>query len=104
MIMNRTENDVRAGAKEAMTYILGFCESVLSCFMDRCVIARVRWVQDGILMQMGVARQIRDADSASIVSQLLFLEAEEASKPIHLYINSPGAGLSVCGSRLRQTI
>ena len=40
---------------------------------------------------MCVGRQIRDADSASIVSQLLFLEAEEASKPIHLYINSPGA-------------
>lgn len=42
---------------------------------------------------------IRDADSASIVSQLLFLEAEEASKPIHLYINSPGgsvtAGLAI---------
>lgn len=53
---------------------------------------------------MRMARQIRDADSASIVSQLLFLEAEEASKPIHLYINSPGADLSVCGSRLRQTI
>jgi len=55
-------------------------------------------------MHMRMARQIRDADSASIVSQLLFLEAEEASKPIHLYINSPGAGLSVCGSRLHQTI
>ena len=41
---------------------------------------------------MCLGRQIRDADSASIVSQLLFLEAEEASKPIHLYINSPGVG------------
>ena len=30
--------DVRAGAKEAMTYILDFCGSVLSCFMGRCVI------------------------------------------------------------------
>ena len=43
--------------------------------------------------------QIRDADSALIVSQLLFLEAEETSKPIHLYINSPGgsvtAGLAI---------
>ena len=42
-------------------------------------------------MYTRMMRQIRDADSASIVSQLLFLEAEEASKPIHLYINSPGA-------------
>src|ERR1700753_1829048 len=50
----------------------------------------------------GSACQIRDADSASIVSQLLYLEAEEASKPIHLYINSPGTGLSICGSRLHQ--
>ena len=72
--------------------------------MARCVFAHVRRMRDGILMHFGVTRQIRDADSASIVSQLLFLEAEEASKPIHLYINSPGAGLSVCGSRLHQTI
>ncbi|PCH33103.1 hypothetical protein WOLCODRAFT_21740 [Wolfiporia cocos MD-104 SS10] len=42
---------------------------------------------------------IRDTDSALTVAQLLFLEAEEASKPIHLYINSPGgsvtAGLAI---------
>ncbi|KAI9777941.1 MAG: hypothetical protein M1839_008476 [Geoglossum umbratile] len=42
----------------------------------------------------------RDEDvSASIVAQLLFLEAENPEKPIHLYINSPGgsvtAGLAV---------
>jgi len=77
---------------------------VLSCFMDRCVVAHVRGVEDRILMRMRMTRQVRDADSASIVSQLLFLEAEEASKPIHLYINSPGADPSVCGSRLHQTI
>lgn len=43
--------------------------------------------------------QIRDTDSTLIVAQLLFLEAEETSKPIHLYINSPGgsvtAGLAI---------
>ncbi len=43
--------------------------------------------------------QIRDTDSALIVAQLLFLEAEETSKPIHVYINSPGgsvtAGLAI---------
>ena len=73
--------------------------------MARYVITHVGWGGwDRILMHLRMARQIRDADSASIVSQLLFLEAEEASKPIHLYINSPGAGLSVCGSRLHQTI
>jgi ATP-dependent Clp protease protease subunit len=37
--------------------------------------------------------------SASIIAQLLFLEAEAPDKPIHLYINSPGgsvtAGLAV---------
>ena len=51
-----------------------------------------------------MATQIRDADSASIVSQLLFLEAEEASKPIHLYINSPGGSFSLRGFHLHQTI
>ncbi|KAK7688146.1 hypothetical protein QCA50_008516 [Cerrena zonata] len=42
---------------------------------------------------------IADTDSALLVAQLLFLEAEETSKPIHLYINSPGgsvtAGLAI---------
>ncbi|KAF4158304.1 hypothetical protein CNMCM6936_003104 [Aspergillus lentulus] len=37
--------------------------------------------------------------SASIVAQLLFLEADNPQKPIHLYINSPGgsvtAGLAI---------
>lgn len=43
--------------------------------------------------------QIRDDDSTLIVAQLLFLEAEDSTKPIHLYINSPGgsvtAGLAI---------
>lgn len=43
--------------------------------------------------------KIRDADSTLIVAQLLFLEAEDSTKPIHLYINSPGgsvtAGLAI---------
>ena len=53
--------------------------------------------------------KIRDADSTLIVAQLLFLEAEDSTKPIHLYINSPGgsvtAGLAIydtvgrCSSR-----
>ncbi|KAK7468460.1 hypothetical protein VKT23_002971 [Stygiomarasmius scandens] len=42
---------------------------------------------------------IRDTDSTLTVAQLLFLEAEDSSKPIHLYINSPGgsvtAGLAI---------
>jgi ATP-dependent Clp protease protease subunit len=46
-----------------------------------------------------IISQIRDTDAALIVAQLLFLEAEETSKPIHLYINSPGgsvtAGLAI---------
>lgn len=43
--------------------------------------------------------QIRDTDATLVVAQLLFLEAEDSSKPIHLYINSPGgsvtAGLAI---------
>lgn len=51
--------------------------------------------------------QIRDTDAALIVAQLLFLEAEETSKPIHLYINSPGgsvtAGLAIYDT-VRNTV
>ncbi|CAG8098312.1 unnamed protein product [Penicillium salamii] len=43
--------------------------------------------------------EVDDTLSASIVAQLLFLEADNPSKPIHLYINSPGgsvtAGLAI---------
>nr|POE48793.1 atp-dependent clp protease proteolytic subunit [Quercus suber] len=43
--------------------------------------------------------EVEDQISASIVAQLLFLEAENSQKPINLYINSPGgsvtAGLAI---------
>lgn len=38
--------------------------------------------------------QIHDGVSALTVAQLLFLEAEEATRPIHLYINSPGGSVT----------
>ncbi|EJF58787.1 hypothetical protein DICSQDRAFT_156575, partial [Dichomitus squalens LYAD-421 SS1] len=55
-----------------------------------------RLLRERVIMLYG---PIRDTDSALIVAQLLFLEAEETSKPIHVYINSPGgsvtAGLAI---------
>jgi ATP-dependent Clp endopeptidase proteolytic subunit ClpP len=38
--------------------------------------------------------EINDGVSALTVAQLLFLEAEESTKPIHLYINSPGGSVT----------
>ena len=37
---------------------------------------------------------IDDTISSLIIAQLLFLEAEDADKDIHLYINSPGGIIS----------
>ncbi|RPD59408.1 hypothetical protein L226DRAFT_615904 [Lentinus tigrinus ALCF2SS1-7] len=55
-----------------------------------------RLLRERVIMLYG---PIRDTDSALIVAQLLFLEAEETAKPIHVYINSPGgsvtAGLAI---------
>ncbi|KAF8680261.1 Protein tyrosine phosphatase, catalytic domain [Rhizoctonia solani] len=55
-----------------------------------------RLLRERVIMLYG---PIRDADATLIVAQLLFLEAEATSKPIHLYINSPGgsvtAGMSI---------
>ncbi|EIW86321.1 hypothetical protein CONPUDRAFT_46589 [Coniophora puteana RWD-64-598 SS2] len=55
-----------------------------------------RLLRERVIMLYG---PINDNDSALTVAQLLFLEAEETSKPIHLYINSPGgsvtAGLAI---------
>jgi ATP-dependent Clp protease protease subunit len=37
---------------------------------------------------------VNDVISSLIVAQLLFLEAEDREKPIHMYINSPGGSVS----------
>ncbi len=55
-----------------------------------------RLLKDRIILLSG---EIHDELSASIVAQLLFLEAEDPQKDIYLYINSPGgvitSGLSI---------
>lgn len=55
-----------------------------------------RLLKDRIIMLSG---EINDDMASSIVSQLLFLEAEDPEKDIYLYINSPGgvvtSGLSI---------
>ncbi|KAJ7226103.1 Clp protease-domain-containing protein [Mycena pura] len=55
-----------------------------------------RLLRERVIMLYG---PIHDTDSTLTVAQLLFLEAEDTTKPIHLYINSPGgsvtAGLAI---------
>ncbi|KAE9409411.1 hypothetical protein BT96DRAFT_872834 [Gymnopus androsaceus JB14] len=55
-----------------------------------------RLLRERVIMLYG---PIHDNDSTLTVAQLLFLEAEDTTKPIHLYINSPGgsvtAGLAI---------
>ena len=55
-----------------------------------------RLLQDRIILLTG---EINDAVAASLVGQLLFLDAQDPSKDISLYINSPGgsvtAGLAI---------
>lgn len=46
-----------------------------------------RLLKDRIVLLSG---EIDDAVASSIVAQLLFLEAEDSSRDIYLYINSPG--------------
>ncbi|KAF8486702.1 Clp protease-domain-containing protein [Gautieria morchelliformis] len=64
-----------------------------------------RLLRERVIMLYG---PIRDTDSALLVAQLLFLEAEETSKPIHLYINSPGgsvtAGLAIYDTVVSQYV
>lgn len=47
--------------------------------------------------------EVDDTLSASIVAQLLFLEADNPAKPIHLYINSPGGSVTA-GTRQDRSI
>ena len=62
-----------------------------------------RWVD--IYTRLGVERilflgsEVNDGIANSLVAQMLFLDSEDCSKPIYLYINSPGgsvtAGLAI---------
>ena len=47
--------------------------------------------------------EVNDAVSALVCAQLLFLEAENPDKPIHLYINSPG-GVITSGLAMYDTM
>ncbi len=47
--------------------------------------------------------EVNDGMSATICAQLLFLEAENPEKPIHLYINSPG-GVITSGLAMYDTM
>lgn len=59
-----------------------------------------RLLKDRIVMLSG---EINDELAASIVAQLLFLEAEDPDKDIYLYINSPG-GVITSGFSIYDTM
>ena len=59
-----------------------------------------RLLKDRIIMLNG---EVNDAVSATIVAQLLFLEAEDPDKDIYLYINSPG-GVITSGMAMYDTM
>ena len=59
-----------------------------------------RLLKDRIVMLSG---EVNDQVSASIVAQLLFLEAEDPEKDIYFYINSPG-GVITSGMSIYDTM
>ena len=50
--------------------------------------------------------EVTDASASVAIAQLLFLEAEDPEKDIHLYINSPGGSVSagLANVILRQSV
>ena len=50
-----------------------------------------RLLKDRIIMLSG---EVNDVTAGLVVAQLLFLEAEDPDKDIHLYINSPGGSVT----------
>ena len=50
-----------------------------------------RLLQDRIIM---LSNEVNDDIASLVVSQLLFLESQDSTKDIHLYINSPGGSVS----------
>jgi ATP-dependent Clp protease protease subunit len=59
-----------------------------------------RLLKDRIIMLTG---EVNDAVSATIVAQLLFLEAQDPDKDIYFYINSPG-GVITSGMAIFDTM
>ncbi len=59
-----------------------------------------RLLKDRIVMLSG---EVNDAVAASIVAQFLFLEADDPSKDIYFYINSPG-GVVTAGMSMFDTM
>ena len=50
-----------------------------------------RLLEDRIIF---LGEEVTDVSASVIIAQLLFLEAEDPSKDIHLYINSPGVSVT----------
>jgi ATP-dependent Clp protease protease subunit len=50
-----------------------------------------RLLKDRIIF---LGEEVNDVSASIVVAQLLFLEAEDPEKDIHLYINSPGGSIS----------
>ena len=59
-----------------------------------------RLLRDRIVMCNG---PIEDNMASVIVSQLLYLQSEDSTKPIHLYVNSPG-GSVIAGQSIISTM
>ncbi|KAL5518504.1 hypothetical protein ACEPAH_186 [Sanghuangporus vaninii] len=88
--------DLRSGWTEPTAYDLVPMVIEQSGRGERSFDIFSRLLRERVVMVHG---PVRDSTSAVTVAQLLFLEAEDASKPIHMYINSPGgsvtAGLAI---------
>ncbi|CAH1117585.1 unnamed protein product [Phaedon cochleariae] len=59
-----------------------------------------RLLKERIICLMG---PINDVTSSLVIAQLLFLQAESATRPIHMYINSPG-GVITSGLGIYDTM
>ena len=62
-----------------------------------------RLLKDRIII---LGEEVNDTSASIVVAQLLFLEAEDPEKDIHLYINSPGgvitAGMAIYDHEFHQ--
>ncbi|KXG45822.1 ClpP [Penicillium griseofulvum] len=97
--------DRDSGRRLAHLYVLQLNPSKLEYDPKHDLSANLYRTTDDIFSRLMKERiiclngEVDDTLSASIVAQLLFLEADNPAKPIHLYINSPGgsvtAGLAI---------
>ena len=79
--------------KKMLAFLLAIT-MIAGMTLNDVTIARAEEKAPCITLSDGVKEEVNETTASLTVAQLLFLEAEDPSKDIQLYINSPGGSVT----------